>query len=63
MCPTIAEMAVRLDSVAMVLAKDETNTPWHHLTPASRNHWREHARQILIESEEYLRDVGRMRVE
>ncbi len=57
--PTIAEMAIQLDSFAMKLAKDETSHPWHHLTPYSRNHWRAHARLILIESEEYIRGIGK----
>lgn len=55
--PTLAEMAVRLDMMAMVLAKEETGRPWHHIEPYKRNQFRTMAREILIESEEYLRGV------
>ena len=60
--PTLAEMAVRLDMMAMVLAKDETGHPWHHLEPDRRNQFRTMAREILVESEAYLRGVWERRV-
>jgi hypothetical protein len=57
--PTIAEMAIRLDAFAMVLAKAETQMAWHNLEPHQRNCWRELARCILVESEEYIRGIGK----
>jgi hypothetical protein len=48
-------MAIRLDAFAMVLAKAETQMAWHNLEPHQRNCWRELARCILVESEEFLR--------
>lgn len=52
-----AEMAVMLDEYAMKLAeKGQPNTHWYLMDRYERNRWRETARLLLVESQEYIKE-------
>jgi hypothetical protein len=53
----MAEMATKLELVAMHIAAQDTSIPWHNMGKDERNRWREIARVTLVECQDYLKSV------